>query len=62
MSEILITWLNSALVSQMAPYPIFILPQKSTHSVNIVLHSQNARLCRNCALIRPTSCNSIAHE
>ena len=55
MSEILIIWL-SALVSQMAPYLIFILPQKSTHSVNMVLYSQNARLCRNCALIRPTTC------
>ena len=53
MSEILIIWL-SALVLQMAPYLIFILLQKSTHSVNIVLYSQNARLCRNCALIRPT--------
>ena len=53
MSDILIIWL-SALVSQMAPYLIFILLQKSTHSVNMVLYSQNARLCRNCALIRPT--------
>ena len=53
MSEILIIWL-SALVSQMAPYLIFILLQTSTHSVNVVLYSQNARLCRNCALIRPT--------
>ena len=54
MSEILIIWL-SALVSQMmAPYLIFILLQKSTHSVNMVLYSQNARLCRNCVLIRPT--------
>ena len=53
MSEILIIWL-SALVSQMAPYLIFILLQKSTHYVNVVLYSQNARLCRNCALIRPT--------
>ena len=40
MSEILILWL-SALVSQMAPYLIFILLQKSTHSVNMVLYSQN---------------------
>ena len=54
MSEILIFWL-SALVSQMAPYLIFILLQKSTHSVNMVLSSQNARLCRNCVLIRPTN-------
>ena len=54
MSEILIIWL-SALVSQMmAPYLIFILLQKSTHSVNMVVYSQNARLCRNCVLIRPT--------
>ena len=53
MSEILIIWL-SALVSQMAPYLIFILLQKSTHSVNMVPYSQNARLCRNCALVRPT--------
>ena len=53
MSEILILWL-SALVSHMAPYLIFILLQKSTHSVNMVLYSQNARLCRNCALISPT--------
>ena len=53
MSEILIFWL-SALISQMAPYLIFILQQKSTHSVNMVLSSQNARLCRNCVLIRPT--------
>ena len=37
----------------MAPYLIFVLLQKSTHSVNMVLYSQNARLCRNCALIRP---------
>ena len=49
MSEILIIWL-SALVSQMAPYLIFILLQKSTHSVIMVLYSQNARLCRNRAL------------
>ena len=53
MSDILIIWL-SALVSQMAPYLIFILLQKSTRSVNMVLYSQNARLCGNCALIRPT--------
>ena len=53
MSEILIIWL-SALVSQMALYLIFILLQKSTHSVNMVLYTQNARLCRNWALIRPT--------
>ena len=53
MSEILIFWL-SALISQMAPYLIFILQQKSTHSVNMVLSSQNARLCRNYVLIRPT--------
>ena len=48
MLEILIIWLS-------APYVIFIFLQKSTHSVNMVLYSQNARLCRNCALIRPTS-------
>ena len=52
MSEIIIFWL-SALASQTAPYLIFILLQKSTHSVNMVLYSQNARLCRNCALIPP---------
>ena len=44
MSEILIIWL-SALVAQMAPYLIFIPLHKSTHSVNVVLYSQNARLC-----------------
>ena len=38
----------------MAPHLIFILLQKSTHSVNMVLSSQSARLCKNCALIRPT--------
>ena len=54
MSEILILWL-SVLVSQMAPYLIFILLRKSTHSVNMVLYSQNARLYRNCTLIRPTN-------
>ena len=53
MSEILF-FLLSALTSQMAPYLIFILLQKSSHPVNNVLSSQNARLCRNCALIRPT--------
>ena len=55
MSEILIFWL-SALISQsqMAPYLTFILLQKSTLSVNMVLSSQNARLCRNCVLIRST--------
>ena len=52
MSEIVIIWL-SALVLQTAPHLIFILLQKSTHSVNMVLYSQNARLCRNCALIPP---------
>ena len=58
MSEILIIWL-SVLVSQMAPYLIFILLQKSTHSVNMVLYSQNARLCRNRAPIRLTTNNVI---
>ena len=58
MSEILIFWLL-ALNSQMAPYLIFILLQKSTHSVNIMLSSQNARLCRNCVLIRPTKKNIL---
>ena len=51
MSEIF--WL-SALISQMAQYLTFILLQKSTLSVNMVLSSQNAPLCRNCVLIRPT--------
>ena len=53
MSEISTFWL-SVLISQVAPYLMFILVSTSTHPVSLVLSSQNARLCRNCALIRPT--------
>ena len=41
MSEILNFWLF-ALISQMAPYLIFILVSKSTHPDSLVLSSQNA--------------------
>ena len=54
MSEISTFWL-SVLISEIPPYVMFILVSKSTHPVILVLSSQNARLCRNCALIRPTS-------
>ena len=42
MSEIQNFWLL-ALISQMPPYLIFILVSKSTHTVNMVLSSQNAQ-------------------
>ena len=42
MSEILNFWLF-ALISQMAPYLMFILVSKSTHPVSLVLSSQNAQ-------------------
>ena len=42
MSEISNFWL-SALISQVPPYLMFILVSKSTHSVSLVLSSQNAQ-------------------
>ena len=54
MSESSTFWL-SVLISEIPPYLMFILVSKSTHPVSLVLSSQNARLCRNCALIRPTN-------
>ena len=42
MSEITNFWL-SVLISQMAPYLMFILVSKSTHPVSLVLFSQNAQ-------------------
>ena len=42
MSEMSNFWL-SALISQVAPYLIFILVSKSTHPVSLVLSSQNAQ-------------------
>ena len=55
MSEILILWL-SALISQMAPYLIFIYtPAKVYTFCQYGAFFTNARLCRNCVLIRPTT-------
>ena len=42
MSEISNFWL-SVLISQVAPYLMFILVSKSTHPVSLVLSSQNAQ-------------------
>ena len=42
MSEISNFWL-SVLISQVAPYLMFILGSKSTHPVSLVLASQNAQ-------------------